>query len=81
LGFKDELLVNKLRVLRSSNPGAFETLKLLVKGAKGFERTALVKGISTDVISTLEKYELIFTYNFSDYVVLNNRIKSIIDKI
>jgi hypothetical protein len=72
--------MNKLRVLRSSDPNAFETLKTLAKGAKGFERTGLTK-VKTEVIAKLEEYEFIFTYNYNDYVLLNQRLKTLIDKI
>jgi hypothetical protein len=74
--------LNKLRVLKASDAEAFETLKLLVKSAKGYERTVLPKaGINMKAISALEKNEFIFTYDYKDYVVLNQRIKTLIDKI
>jgi hypothetical protein len=73
--------MNKLRTLRANDNSTFETLKLLLKTAKGFERTSLPKGVSAKTISELERYGFVFIYHYRDYVLLNNRLKTLIDKI
>ncbi len=75
------MIGKKLRALRVKHPQAFETLKGLSKSAKGYERNALPKNISYESLITLERYGFIFTYNFAEYAVLSNRVKSQIDKI
>ncbi len=84
LGFieqKDEIISKKLKVLKSKQPEVFESLKILTKSAKGFEKTLLPKGINYNSIITLEKYGFIISQNFNEYSLLNNRIKNIVDKI
>ncbi len=73
--------MNKLRILKLKNPEICENLKTLIKASKGFEKTNIPKNITYDSLILLEKYELIFTYNSTEFSLLNNRLKNIIEKL
>jgi hypothetical protein len=70
-------------MLKVKDPQSFELLNKLAtaSGSKPFDWTKLPANSNVNSLKTLEDLELIFTKDYSDYVLLIGRTKEILSKI
>jgi hypothetical protein len=74
-------------MLKMRDSQAYETLKSLsktispVNTGKYFDWTKIPANTKFESILTLEKLQLIFTKEHSEFVFLNGRIKEVMDKL
>ena len=70
-------------MLKVSDPQSYELMNKLatVPNTKQFDWNKLPGNSSWGNLKTLEKLDLIFTKDYSDYVLLYGKIKEIISKV
>jgi hypothetical protein len=80
---KEEAFSKKLKMLKVKDPQSFELLNKLAttSGNKTFDWTKLPVNTNYANLKTLEDLELIFTKDFSDYILLFGKTKDFMGKL